>query len=239
MWRVGNDKAMLCLELFSGTGSIARAFERLGWAVVSVDINPKCKPTLAVDILKWDFTVFTRDHFDFVWASPVCTQYSKAKTVGVRDLEGADKLVSKALEIIQYFGCSLGMENPQTGLLKSRDHLVKKLPFVDTTYCKYGYSYRKATRVWSNLVLSLHTPCTLQDPCTAMVGRRHPKTAQQSRRGSDNNDKDNRCSQKELFSIPEGLCDEIADAAHNHIINDESNAGVDVPPATTQVRTLL
>ena len=35
---------MLCLELFKGTGSIGRAFEKLGWGVVSVVINPKFKP---------------------------------------------------------------------------------------------------------------------------------------------------------------------------------------------------
>ena len=47
-----------------------------------------------------------------------------------------------------------------------------------------------------------------------MIGRRHPKTAQQSRRGCDKNDTDNRCSQKELYSIPEALCDTIAEAAN-------------------------
>ena len=188
-----------------------------------------------MDILELYYTVFPRNYFQFVWSSPCCTHYSKARTTGgPRDLEGADRLVSKALEIIQYFGCNWGMENPQSGLLKTREIVKDLLPYYDTTYCKYGYSYRKATRVWSNLVLSLHEPCTLQDPCTAMVNRRHPKTAQQSRRGSETNDKDNRCSQKELFSIPEGLCDEIAAAVHNHIINDESNAGTVIPPPTEE-----
>ena len=81
---------MICLELFAGTGSIGAAFQRLGWTVVNVDICAKWKPTLVVDILQWDYTAFPRDYFQFVWASPVCTQYSVAKTVGVRDLEGAD-----------------------------------------------------------------------------------------------------------------------------------------------------
>ena len=153
MWRPLSK--MMCLELFSGTGSIGRAFERLGWTVVSVGICPKLNPTLVVDVLQWDYTYFPRDYFSFVCASAVCTQYSKAKTVGVRDLEGADMLVSKALDIIEYFGCNWAFENPEAGLLKTRE-FVQGLPFYDTTYCRYGRSFRKATRVWSSLVLSLH-----------------------------------------------------------------------------------
>ena len=42
--------------------------------------------------------------FDIVVASPPCTEYSAAKTTGVRkEEELADPLVKKALEIIQYF----------------------------------------------------------------------------------------------------------------------------------------
>ena len=71
-----------------------------------------------------------------------------------------------------------------------------------------------------------------------MIGRRHPKTAQQSRRGSDKNDTKNRCSQKELYSIPEALCDTIAEAAnlallekHTQIDNVVASplAGTDAP----------
>ena len=216
--------------MFSGTGSIDRAFERLGWTVVSVDICAKWKPTLVVDILQWDYTVFPRDYFQFVWASPVCTQYSVAKTVGVRDLEGADRLVSKALQIISYFGCNWAMGNPQSGLLKSRA-VVKGLPFFDTSYCKFSYSYRKNMRIWSSLSLSLHQPCTLRNPCSAMIGRRHPKTAQQSRRGSDPTDRNNTCSQRELYSIPPTLCDEIAGAANLAVEQSDASAPNSGDPA--------
>ena len=126
------------LELFSGTGSIGRAFKSLGWTVTSLDINPKTEATHVVDILSWNFKLYRPDHFDFVWASPVCTQYSIARTCGPpRDLHAADRLVIRSLEIIAYFGCNWAIENPQTGLLKTRD-IVKGLPFYDTTYCRYG-----------------------------------------------------------------------------------------------------
>ena len=123
--------------------------------------------------------------------------------------------MSKALEIIAYFStANWAFENPQSGLLKTRD-IVKGLPFYDTSYCRYGFCYRKKTRIWTNLVLCLRTACSLKDPCTAMVGRRHPLTAQQSRRSCDPNDKANVCSQKQLYSIPAELCDEIAQAAQS------------------------
>ena len=131
------------------------------------------------------------------------------------------------------------MENPQTGLLKTRK-IVEGLPYYDTTYCRYGYSYRKATRVWSNLILYLRKPCSHKDPCTAYDGRRHPMTAQQSRRGNDPTDTNNTCTQKELYSIPEKLCDTIAEAANLAIEEtDESFERTHVSPPAEEVRTFV
>ena len=220
MWLEGNDKAcmaepLIALELFAGTGSIGRAFERLGWEVVSLDIDPKCEPTHVADVLSWDYRAYPRDFFGFVWASPVCTHYSIARTTGgPRNLISADRLVRRTLDIMNYFECHWAFENPQSGYLKTRTHLVGGLPFFDTSYCRYGYAYRKTTRIWSSLALCLRRPCSPGDPCAAMVDNRHPKTAQQSRRGCDANDTANTCSQRELYSIPPSLCDEIAAAAN-------------------------
>ena len=153
--------------------------------------------------------------------------------------------MSRALGIIPYFGCNWAFENPQAGLLKTRE-IVKGLPYFDTTYCHYGRAYRKATRIWSSLVLSLHQPCTLRNPCSAMIGRRHPKTAQQSRRGSDPNDRNNTCSQRELYSIPDGLCDAIVEAANRALEETGASnqdgtptAGVDVPASTAFISEVL
>ena len=205
---------MKLLELFSGTGSVGTVAKEMGWEVVSLDIDPKCEATHVADILSWDHRLYPRGHFHFVWASPVCTHYSIARTTGgPRDLLSADRLVRRALDIVEYFGCPWAMENPQSGLLKTRD-LVRGLPFFDTSYCRYGYGYRKTTRIWSNLALCLRAPCSTRDPCSAMVGNRHPKTAQQSRRGNDPTDHNNTCSRAQLYSIPPTLCDEIAGAAN-------------------------
>ena len=52
---------MRLLELFSGTGSIGRAFEALGWEVTSLDLEGE--PTIRCDILDWDHTAFVSGHF--------------------------------------------------------------------------------------------------------------------------------------------------------------------------------
>ena len=107
-----------------------RAFERLGWTVVSLDIDTRCEPTHVADILSWDYRIYPRNHFDFVWASPLCQHYSIARTTGgPRDLLSADRLVRRAIEIMNYFECNWAFENPQSGLLKTRE-IVRVLPFL-------------------------------------------------------------------------------------------------------------
>ena len=78
------------LELFSGTGSVGAALKEIGWDVVSLDIDPKFAPTIVADIMDWDHTAYPPGHFDVVWASCPCTEYSRAKTIGVRKVDLAD-----------------------------------------------------------------------------------------------------------------------------------------------------
>ena len=118
------------LELFCGTKSVGRAFEAAGWEVVSLDIVSKFEPTILCDIRSWDYTTFP-GHFDMVWASPVCTEYSRA----------LDAPTAASGQIIAHFDPLMWViENPATGLLKTRPF---SLPWVDVTYCKYGTPYRK------------------------------------------------------------------------------------------------
>jgi hypothetical protein len=202
--------------------------------VVSLDIDPRCNPTHVADILSWDYRAYPSNYFSFIWASPVCTHYSVARTRGgQRHLLSADRLVRRTIDIMNYFECHWAFENPQSGLLKTRSHLVEGLPFFDTSYCRYGYTYRKTTRIGSSLALCLRKPCSFRDPCSSMVGKRHPKTAQQSRRGCDKNDTDNICSRSQLYSIPPTLCDEIANAANLAV--QERDDGAAQPHARADV----
>ena len=126
------------LFLCSGTGSVGRPFREAGWEVVDVDRDGRFGAEVVVDILTWDFrSAYPQGHWDVIWASPDCTQYSRARTTAKtpRDLEGADALVAKCREIIEYF-CPRRwfIENPDTGLLKDRE-VVAGLPYVRVDYC--------------------------------------------------------------------------------------------------------
>ncbi len=119
---------------------------------MTLDLVRSRGPDICADILKWDYeAAYPPGYFDLIWASPECKEYSRAKTVGVRDLEYADSCVLVTLEIIGYFQPKHWfIENPQTGLLKDR-LFMRGLPYHDVTYCMYGREYRKPTRIWTNL----------------------------------------------------------------------------------------
>ena len=108
---------MNLLEMFSGTGSVGLVAKPLGFNVISLDLK---NADINTDILKWDYKQFDRNHFDFIWSSPPCTEYSVAKTRGIRNIEYANSIVLKTIEIIKYFNPKyFVIENPQTGLLKN------------------------------------------------------------------------------------------------------------------------
>ncbi|KAK3280118.1 hypothetical protein CYMTET_12028 [Cymbomonas tetramitiformis] len=174
------------LVRFCGTGSVEQQFQRQfrDCEVVTVDILPKWQATCTEDILHWNYKLYPRHHFDVIWASPPCKEYSKAKTLGAPDLKLADRRVRRTREIIEFYDPAyFFIENPAGDALRGLHTRVvmKGLPEpLLTTYCKYGTPYMKPTHIWTNaapsvpLLLCTHTtPC----PARAMLGR-HENTAQ-------------------------------------------------------------
>jgi len=181
---------MNVLELFSGTGSVRKACEKIGWESVSVDMilpaDHQC------DIMQFDYKQYPKDYFQVIWASPPCTEYSNlqscwigrkkkdgivyTKEIQEKNMNEADKLVIKTLEIIDYFNPHLWfIENPQRGKLKSRD-IMKNIPFYDVSYCMYSdWGYEKRTRVWTNKKEWANKICDKSGSCGNMIDNNHKK----------------------------------------------------------------
>jgi len=189
------------LELFSGSGSVGRAFKEQGWEVVSLDIDRKCGAMITCDIRKWEYSQYPRGHFDVIFASPCCTQYSVARTHGgPRDLAWADSLVEKTLEIIEYFRPRYWwIENPQTGLLKTRPFMQALPLFFDVDYCQYGFPFRKRTRLWTNAPFEPRPLCNKRT-CPFVSNGRHIRTIEN-------------CSTQQRSLLPPKLCESIAAVA--------------------------
>ena len=175
---------MNVLELFSGTGSVGKVCEQLGWNVISVD--NELPATHQIDIMEFDYKQYPKDYFSIVWGSPPCTDYSTLQScwLGRKKADGilytreimeermkeADKLVLKTFEIIDYFNPELWcVENPQTGKLKSRE-IMKDIPFYDVSYCMYcDWGYEKKTRIWTNKKDWNNLICDRSGACGNMI----------------------------------------------------------------------
>jgi site-specific DNA-cytosine methylase len=204
---------MRSLELFSGTGSISKVLRERGWSTITLDLDPKANPDILTDIREWNFTEFPPDYFDFIWASPVCTHYSVARTTAKtpRDLEWADSLVKAALRIIGYFNPSKGwvLENPATGMLKSRPFMRFLPVLTEQDYCQWNsaeHPYQKRTRFWGVLPRELPSRRCNKN-CPYADGKRHFKTAQLG----PGPPTDTPFPRSQLYSLPPLLCEAFAD----------------------------
>ena len=158
------------LVLFSGTGSVEIESQRVGHECRGVDISNKFNPYYNVDILKWDYKSELESWIpDFIWCSFPCTEFTnnKNRIETKRNINTGLELLNKGLEIINY--CKTlnpeliyMLENPNTSRtseLPQLSHLNK----YNTTYCKYGFYYKKPTSIWSNIKLKLESPCMKND----------------------------------------------------------------------------
>jgi hypothetical protein len=200
------------LELYSGTGSMGKAFKQLGWDVVSVDLRADFKPDICCNVLDFDVGMLGGKPVDVVWASPPCTQYSCARTRAktARDLVGSDKLVQKVLDLAVDLNATYLIENPHSGLLKTRA-VVADCPMEILDYCKYDALYRKRTSIWTNTGWSPARALCKYD-CNVSSGSRDNSRAQRA------SDGERRFSLEELYSIPETLCNEIAKAMNTRFL---------------------
>ena len=185
---------MKVLELFAGTRSIGKAFEKKGHEVFSVDWN---KNFDNIDLYK-DINTLTAEEIlmkfgrpDIIWASPDCTSYSVAgishhrkKNKETGELEPisdfakqCDEVNIHVLELIKelkpkYFF----IENPRAGMRKMK--FMKGIPRYTITYCQYELSKppserrMKPTDIWTNYPNpNFRPPCKRGAPCHARAPR--------------------------------------------------------------------
>ena len=166
------------MDMFCGTGSVAKVAQRLGYDVRTLDIEDESHIDYCVDILDFDYKAAFADWLpDVIWASPPCTYYSCANTRGERNIRLANRIVRKTLEIIQWVNSRNSdllwiVENPQTGTLKKQS-FMKGIPYLDGDYCCYGYPFRKRTRFWTNSAVPELKFCPGKGACKQMVGGSH------------------------------------------------------------------
>ena len=206
---------MKVLELFAGTRSIGKVFEKRGHEVFSVEWDKD------FENIDWyeDIGKITAQeiierfgHPDVIWASPDCTSYSVAAISRHRRREPdgnlapvsdyakfCDKVNEHVIELIKelkptyYF-----IENPRGGMRKMR--FMQGLPRYTVTYCKYGDKRMKPTDIWTNHPdPRFIPPCKNGDPCHEPAPR-GSRTGTQGLKGS-----------RERSIIPPLLCEHICD----------------------------
>ena len=183
---VGN-RPLRVLVLFSGGGSVKKAIHALypnnRLDIVAVDSCPKSSATLVTDINEFAHTQLFNwrpGYFDILWASPPCTEYSHAKSIGDRDLEKADKMVASALACLIWLKPRYWfIENP-VGMLADRPLMIPFQPYLQkVSYCHYGEPVRKDTCIWTNAPVKNLLICRKGSMCpTKESYGRHLLTAQ-------------------------------------------------------------
>lgn len=210
------ENIMKVLELFAGTRSIGKAFEKRGHEVYSVEWSRDFKDIdLYADILTVTAEQILRDFGrpDVIWASPDCTTFSVAAISHHRTKNPengnldpktdyatfCDKVDQHVLDLIRelkpkyYF-----IENPRGGMRKMT--WMQGLPRYTVTYCKYGDSRMKPTDIWTNHPNpKFIAPCKNGDSC-------HESAPRGSRTGTQGI-----IGHKNRSVIPSLLCDHIAE----------------------------
>ena len=220
---------MKVLELFAGTRSISKAFEKRGHQTYSVEWNKDFENiTLYEDInnLTVDIIVNMCGGVpDVVWASPDCTTYSVAaisrnrvlnKETGSLDpisdyAKFCDKTNRFLINLIKELNPKLYfIENPRGGLRKM--DFMQELPRYTVTYCQYGDTRMKPTDIWTNHPNpEFKPPCKNGDKCHTPAPR-GSRTGTQGLKGSV------------LRSvIPFNLCDYIVDICEKQLNEEGQN----------------
>jgi len=207
---------MYLLDLCCGTQSIKEMCDKYMLEYIGLDINvitDKKRADICEDILKWDYIKYFKENGfpRLIWFSPPCTEYSclnNALPNKKPNIELANKIVMKGLEIIKYCNCKFVLENPQTGRLKEQNFMID-LEYTDVDYCRYGFPYKKRTRLWNNINF-LGKLCFGKNHCEFMEGAKHLYSIGNSSYNTNVKEVNtNKSRLGQRYSIPNYLIEEI------------------------------
>lgn len=216
------------LELFAGSRSIGKVFNRKNCFVYSVDIKPFNKIDLCIDILKFDPAKLNFIP-DIIWASPPCTYFSvasigrhwnKNNTPKTKEAKLGYNIALKTKKIIDYFlnknpNLIYYIENPRGKLRKLNIYNYDR---VTVWYCKYNDIRAKPTDIFSNNIYNpLFNPKGWKPRKECFNGNKecHHEEAPRGSRTGTQGLKDNYTRSK----IPPLLCEEIANYTIKKLTN--------------------
>lgn len=188
---------------------MSAAFREQGWRTITLDMDKRHGADIQMDILDFQPSIHLPpdvSHIDLVWASPVCTYFSVMRrctgmTVTEQQLQFADSLVRKAVQIAEELECPILLENPWTGNLKNRG-ILNQFHVHQVDYCQYKCEYRKRTGIWTN---------TDWKPARALCQYDCPATVFNSSTNRKNHAKSVRAHSHKSAEIPKELCQEVAE----------------------------
>jgi hypothetical protein len=170
------------LDLFSGTHSVGKVAQELGYDALSLDL---ANADICCDILDWEYTEYPPGYFDIIWASPCCRYFSQVRRCnigrnGYTHASIEDDIITKAVpllrkteEIIRYFKPRLWfIENPSTSRIK--DFIDPSVNTYTVDYCRYSeYGYKKRTTIFTNKSDSVFTPKLCNRSCGYIIDGKH------------------------------------------------------------------
>ena len=156
---------MRVLEIFSGTKSFGKVAEKMGWEVISLDLQDA---NINIDIMEWDYKSFGKPgDFDLITMSPPCRTFSHLRKcwVGRKLKEHGDNIITneilqkdieekglpilyRALDVVFYF-------QPRYWIIETRkcslmSEYLSGVPDDTLVYCMdSNFCYRKITNLLS------------------------------------------------------------------------------------------
>jgi len=215
------------LELFSGTRSVSKAFERHGHETFCVDWDERFEADLHDDIefLKASKILRLFGRPDVIHLSPDCATFSMAAISRHRSknpsggglvatseyAKKCDRVDVNCMRPIRDLSpLAFWIENPTAGMRKA--DWIQWAPIWPTSYCQWTKDVpleirrRKATDIWTNVPNpQIRVPCKNGDPCHVPAPR-GARTGTQGIKGSVDRSR-----------IPDELCEHIVRMSEEYI----------------------